>query len=714
MKLNFLPTSLVLAAGLFSSAAWSDIDTIDIVAVYPPSMAGNDPIARIANMEQYANKALENSHANIRFRVVHIAELSLTDAKTDVDTLVNLRNSAEAKSLRSKYGADLVTMLTPTGPYCGVGYVPRGNNGEIHSFYKNYGYSIVGHVCTSSFAHELGHNLTLGHSHKQGSNGGLYPWGRGHGVDNTFVTTMAYNSAYNAPRVQMFSTPDLNLCKGLPCGSPSSATDGADAVRALNIAGPQISGWYESTIPTVTPNAQPTANDDMDTIAQGDVISIDVLANDADPDQDTLTISSLGSAKHGSVKILQDKVQYSPDENFIGRDDFEYTISDGQGHTSTAMVTVNVGLGVKYQYFKGTWSELPDFSKLAPEIEGVAHNFTITKRDRDFDYAMRFNGQIEIPEAGQYTFFVKADDASQLLIDGQPVVNNDSANGVIETNGSVFLTAGLHGIDVGYLQQQGEQSLNIDWQGPNFERQMLSSIFLRSSEPQNIFPVAKPDQAFSSSGDAVNIDVLKNDNDPDGDVIVIDSVSEADNGTVEISGTSIVYTPDNAFTGFDKFAYTISDGKGGFDNATVTVRVGSGMAFEYFEGSWDALPDFDALTPVKTGFADSFSLRERDRNNNFGFRYKAEINIPVDGTYYFYTISDDGSRLSIDGEVVANNDGLHRFRARGGVVKLSAGNHDLEIEYFDKHGRERLMVVWGGTGVRFQFLKVKDLILPEN
>ena len=714
MKLSYLSASLILIAGLFSSSAWSEIDTIDIVAVYPTSMAGSNPVARIANMEQYANKALENSNANIRFRVVHIEELDIAAAKTNVDTLYNLRKNTKAQSLRSKYGADLVTMLTPTGPYCGVGFVPRGNNGKIYSYYKNYGYSVVGHYCTSSFAHELGHNLTLGHSHKQGSNGGLYSWGRGHGVEKSFVTTMAYNSAYNAPRVQIFSTPDLDTCKNLPCGSSESAADGANAVKVLAIAGPQIAAWYDSTIPTASPNGKPTANADMDTTEQGEAIQISVLNNDADPDQDTLTISSVGSAKHGLVAIVGNTISYTPDSIFIGQDDFEYTISDGHDHTATAMVKVNVGLGVKYKYYEGSWTELPDFSKLIPKSKGVTHNFTITKRERDLNHAFRFNGQIEIPQEGQYYFFVKSDDGSQLLIDSQPIISNENVNGVTETSGSVYLTAGLHGIELLYFQRLGEQSLNIDWQGPNMERQMLSSNFLRSSEPANIFPVARQDKAFSPSNTAVSIDVLKNDNDPDGDTITINNLSEPGNGTVQINGVIITYTPDAGFIGQDEFSYTISDGKGGYDNATVIVTVGSGLAYEYFEGSWNNLPDFDTLTPVKEGITNRISLRERNRNNNFGFRYRAKINIPVDGKYYFYTISDDGSRLSIDNEVVVDNDGLHRFRIRRGVIELAAGYHDIEIEYFDKHGRERLMVVWGGKGVRFQFLRAKDLVLPAD
>ncbi len=482
---NYFSISLALAVGLFSNLAWSDIDTIDVVAVYPPSMAGSDPVARIANMEQYANKALENSYADIRFRVVHIEELDIANAKTDANTLYYLHKSPKAQSLRSQYGADLVTMITPTGPYCGTGFITRGNDGKINPNYSKYGYSVVGHLCTSSFAHELGHNLTLGHSHKQGSNGGLYSWGRGHGVDNTFATIMAYNSTYNAPRLQIFSTPNLDICKELPCGSPESAEDGANAVKAMAVAGPQIAAWYDSKIPTVSPNAKPIANDDMDTTKQGEAIWINVLANDTDSDQDTLIIESAGLAKHGSVTIDSDVIQYIPDSNFIGQDYFEYTISDGHDHTTTAMVRVNVGLGVNYKYYETSWDdEIIELSDLKSKAEGVAHNFTLTKRDRDFDYAFLFSGQIEIQEEGQYNFFVKSDDVSRLLIDGHIVVDNESYFRATEESGSIYLTAGLHSIVVEYYQLEDEQVLSIDWQGPNRERQMLTSNFLRLSTPK--------------------------------------------------------------------------------------------------------------------------------------------------------------------------------------------------------------------------------------
>ena len=71
-------------------------------------------------------------------------------------------------------------------------------------------------------------------------------------------------------------------------------------------------------------------------------ILIDVLANDYDPDGDTLTIFSLGVADHGALVIQDGRVQYSPELNYNGPDSFVYTISDGHGGFDQATVQITV------------------------------------------------------------------------------------------------------------------------------------------------------------------------------------------------------------------------------------------------------------------------------------------------------------------------------------------------------------------------------------
>ncbi|MES9885365.1 MAG: zinc-dependent metalloprotease family protein, partial [Candidatus Sedimenticola sp. 6PFRAG1] len=213
----------VLCAGLAAVAGpASAMTTVDVMVLYDKTLESKRvaPSLRAATMVAYANTALENSKAGHRYRLVHTEAISLPAVtQTDSTALRALTNSPEAAELRKQYGADMVAMITPPKKYCGVGWMGRGSNGTLQSSSK-YGHSVVNYYCTSSFGHELGHNLGLGHSPRQNSQGGVYKWGRGHGVDNLFVTMMAYTSAYGAGRLPYFSTPAVHDCKGEPCGVP--------------------------------------------------------------------------------------------------------------------------------------------------------------------------------------------------------------------------------------------------------------------------------------------------------------------------------------------------------------------------------------------------------------------------------------------------------------------------------------------------------------
>ena len=93
--------------------------------------------------------------------------------------------------------------------------------------------------------------------------------------------------------------------------------------------------------------------------------------------------------------------------------------------------------------------------------------------------------------------------------------------------------------------------------------------------PVNDAPNAQPDAATTSRNAAVNIAVLANDTDVDGDLLSVTAVTQAANGTVSITGggTGVNYKPKSGFTGTDTFSYTVSDGHGGTATATVTLTV---------------------------------------------------------------------------------------------------------------------------------------------
>jgi len=81
-----------------------------------------------------------------------------------------------------------------------------------------------------------------------------------------------------------------------------------------------------------------TTNEDTSLV----ISAASLIADASDPSGAALSVSSVGNANHGKVTLANGNVTFVPDANFSGVATFDYTLSDGQGHTSTATVTVDV------------------------------------------------------------------------------------------------------------------------------------------------------------------------------------------------------------------------------------------------------------------------------------------------------------------------------------------------------------------------------------
>jgi hypothetical protein len=94
----------------------------------------------------------------------------------------------------------------------------------------------------------------------------------------------------------------------------------------------------------VTPyNYPPVALNDVATLPMNSSININVLANDTDPEGDTLKVTATTAPTHGTIAINTDgTIKYIPTTGFSGSDSFSYTISDGNGNTSTANVDITI------------------------------------------------------------------------------------------------------------------------------------------------------------------------------------------------------------------------------------------------------------------------------------------------------------------------------------------------------------------------------------
>ena len=118
----------------------------------------------------------------------------------------------------------------------------------------------------------------------------------------------------------------------------------------------------------------------------------------------------------------------------------------------------------------------------------------------------------------------------------------------------------------------------------------------------------------------------------------------------------------------------------------------SGVKVAYYEGDWDVLPDFSKLKPVKEGVVSVFDISPRNQPEYFGLDFNGFLKVPENGVYSFSTDSDDGSRLFVDGKLIADNDGLHSNIEVKGVVALAAGPHAIRVQYFQKSGGRDLKV----------------------
>lgn len=128
-----------------------------------------------------------------------------------------------------------------------------------------------------------------------------------------------------------------------------------------------------------------------------------------------------------------------------------------------------------------------------------------------------------------------------------------------------------------------------------------------------------------------------------------------------------------------------------------------GAEVEYYEGVWDSIPDFESLTPVRTGSTVRLDLKAADhRDNEFGYLIRGRLHIPALSTYTFYATSDDGSRIVINGDVIVDNDGLHAPETKSGSVRLQAGFADFEAMFFEKGGGESFSVEFEGPGFERQ------------
>ena len=274
---------------------------------------------------------------------------------------------------------------------------------------------------------------------------------------------------------------------------------------------------------TVTPvNDAPIANPDSATILEDAVTTnINVLSNDTDPENDSLTISE-ASTNTGSVSVAGSNLAYTPEADFNGQAVINYTLSDG---TDTASGVLNI-----------TVTPVNDSPVANPDTatinEDSSTTVNVVANDTD-------------TEGDSLTITTVSADSGSATI----VANQIQYTPQADYNGTAVVT---------YTVSDGEAAtsatLNIT----------INSV--------NDAPVASPDTAtILEDAAATNINVLGNDTDVENDTLSISAVT-ATSGTVTSSAGDVIYTPEANFSGQASVTYTLSDGTD-TTNGVLTITV---------------------------------------------------------------------------------------------------------------------------------------------
>ena len=144
----------------------------------------------------------------------------------------------------------------------------------------------------------------------------------------------------------------------------------------------------------------------------------------------------------------------------------------------------------------------------------------------------------------------------------------------------------------------------------------------------------------------------------------------------------------------------------GFVEAKDPGNMKGGLEYDYFEGYFQSVSNFDVSKPIKSGIISNFDLEPSKGVTEFGYIYSGYILIPLDGIYTFYIESVHGSKLYLNGEELIDNDGRHPVIEKSGKIALKKGKYSIVVKHFHKTypmGRGKMFrVSWEGPGKKKQ------------
>jgi Tol biopolymer transport system component len=444
--------------------------------------------------------------------------------------------------------------------------------------------------------------------------------------------TLAGTDADNDPLTFEITTQPLH---GTLTGAPPNVTYtpavdyvGQDSFAFTADDGVLTSDPAAVTISVTNVNDPPVAQVQM--IAAMEDIAATIVLVGTDTEGSALTYTIVDAPAHGTLSGTGATRTYTPAPNLHGVDSFTFTVSDGMATSSPATVSIVIA----------SVEDAPvATAQSVTTAEDTARSITLTGTDGDGD-ALTFvvgltpHGMVTgTPPDVTYTPYQNyngtdtisfvANDGDQTSaagtitvtitpVDDTPFVPNAAITGseddyiavplpATDVDGETLTysvaTFPAHGSIYGTGAQRSYHSVGRYNGNDSFA--LTASDGHTTSAPATIMvtvtpvadpPLAREDIAIATPGQPLELDVLANDHEFDGEVMHVESVSAPNHGTAETDGEVVTYTPEPGNTAPATFTYTVADSSGLTTTANITIGMGefpSGMALRFVGmGQW--------------------------------------------------------------------------------------------------------------------------------
>ncbi len=365
-------------------------------------------------------------------------------------------------------------------------------------------------------------------------------------------------------------------------------------------------------------------------------------------------------------------------------------------------------------------------------------------------FSVRWTGQILAPVTGTYTFFTTTDDGNRLTINGQRVIDSFVDQPATERSGQITLTAGQrYDIALDYFENRGLASAQLHWAAPGITKQIVpqAQLFSEAVAPP---PPPPPGTGTGLRGeyfdniDFTNLRVTRTD-----PVVNFNWGSGSPDPTIAPDTFSVRWSGEilAPVTGAYRFFTTTDDGnrlvingqevinsfvdQGAIERSgTINLTAGQrySITMEYYENGgqasaqlqWEApgvtkqiVPQaqlFNTIAPppppppAGTGNglrgeyfdnANFTNLRVTRTDETVNYNWALGSPPLYNETYTFFTNTDDGVRLFVNGQQVIDSFVDQSATERRGTIALQAGQrYDIRMEYYENGGQASAQLGW--------------------